>query len=151
MSSAQSEAGRYFPNLPVNVNYRALAEFRFVLRRFLIFSEDAAADVGLTSQQHQVLLAIKALSEGEAVSVRDIARQLLLRHHSIVELIDHLVKLDLVERVPDREDRRRIRIGITDLGEARLRELSAVHLRELHAIGPYLAASLNACRRTAAT
>lgn len=39
-------------------DYAALAEFRFALRRFQLFSETNAAAAGLSSQQHQALLAI---------------------------------------------------------------------------------------------
>ncbi|HEY2034092.1 MAG TPA: hypothetical protein VGH02_10445, partial [Rhizomicrobium sp.] len=42
-------------------DYRALAEFRFLLRRFMAFSEEAARAAGLAPQQHQALLAIKGL------------------------------------------------------------------------------------------
>lgn len=129
-----------------DVNYRTLAEFRFALRKFLAFSEAAAADAGLTSQQHQALLAVKGFSEVGAMSIRDLAARLLLRHHSVVELIDRLVKLQLVARMPDPQDGRRVLIGLTDAGERHLRELSAVHLRELRAIGSSLSTVLNEFR-----
>ncbi len=38
--------------------YAALADFRFRLRRFLAFSEAAAARAGLPPQQHQALLTL---------------------------------------------------------------------------------------------
>ena len=46
-------------------DYRALAEFRYQIRRFLHFSEQMARRAGLESQQHQVLLALKGLPEGK--------------------------------------------------------------------------------------
>ncbi|MCZ8516664.1 hypothetical protein O9H85_30635 [Paenibacillus filicis] len=44
--------------LPKSV-YEQLAEFRYTLRKFIHFSETAARDVGLTPQQHQLILAIQ--------------------------------------------------------------------------------------------
>ena len=45
-------------------DYEILAAFRFELRRFLNFSEQAAKALGMTPQQHQSLLAIRASSNG---------------------------------------------------------------------------------------
>src|SRR5690606_9213403 len=69
-------------------DYEALAMFRLTLRRFNAFSESAALQAGLKPQQHQALLAIKALSATAPPSVGDVADQLLIRHHSAVELIN---------------------------------------------------------------
>ena len=41
-------------------DYRMLAAFRLALRRFVHFSETAAEAAGLSPQQHQALLAIRA-------------------------------------------------------------------------------------------
>ncbi|EQD48905.1 MarR family transcriptional regulator, partial [mine drainage metagenome] len=40
-------------------DYEVLAEFRYVLTKFLAFSEHAAHRAGLAPRQHQALLAIK--------------------------------------------------------------------------------------------
>jgi len=121
------------------VDYAALAEFRYALRKFLAFSEDAAAEAGLTSQQHQALLVIKARSKGDGVPVGVLAERLLVRQHSAVELIDRLSRLGLVSRNPDPHDRRRVLISLTPEGEDRLSALSQAHLAELRAVGPALA------------
>src|SRR5437588_7061226 len=89
-------------------DYRALAEFRYQIRRFLRFSEEAAYAAGLEPQQHQLLLAIKGLPEGRKATIGELAERLQLRHHSTVELIDRLVKRELVERHRDEEDQRRV-------------------------------------------
>ena len=44
---------------PTPQDYQALSEFRYQLRRFLRFSEDAAQAEGLTGLQYQLLLHIK--------------------------------------------------------------------------------------------
>lgn len=121
------------------VDYRALADFRYALRKFLAFSEDAAAEAGLTSQQHQALLVIKARSNGDGLPVGVLAQRLLLRQHSTVELVDRLARLGLVTRNPDPHDRRRVRVSLTEEGEEKLLLLSQSHLAELRAVGPALA------------
>lgn len=121
------------------VDYTALAEFRYALRKFLAFSEDAAAEAGLTSQQHQALLVIKSLWKGQGLPVGVLAERLLIRQHSTVELVDRLSRLGLVSRNPDPQDRRRVLVALTEEGEQRLRTLSYAHLAELRAVGPMLA------------
>ncbi|MEO6753630.1 MAG: helix-turn-helix domain-containing protein, partial [Chthoniobacteraceae bacterium] len=71
--------------------YEVLAAFRFALRRFLRFSEDAATAAGITPQQHQALLAIKGFPARDRVTVGELAERLQIRHHSAVGLIDRLV------------------------------------------------------------
>ena len=56
--------------------YQALAEFRYQLRCFLRFSEQAARTVGLEPQQHQLLLALKGLPEGRIATVGELAERL---------------------------------------------------------------------------
>jgi hypothetical protein len=83
-----------------NVDYEALARFRYQLRRFLSFSETAANKAGLTPQQHQALLAIKGFSSVAPLSVGELAEFLLVRHHTAVELVDRMTKLRLLESRP---------------------------------------------------
>jgi len=124
-------------------DYRALARFRFEIRRFLQFSEEAARLHGLEPQQHQAMLALKGLPEGEAPTMRALAARLLLKHHSVVGLVDRLEKAGLVTRLGDPEDARRVVIRLTRRGEEALRRLSLIHREELQVSGPRL---LNAMR-----
>jgi DNA-binding MarR family transcriptional regulator len=131
-----------------DVDYMALAQFRFELRKFLAFSEAAARKQKLTPQQHQALLAIKGFSGGDTASVGDLADRLLIRHHTAVELVDRMTKLGLVVRVADPDDGRRSLVQLTAVGERRLRQLSKIHLEELAAIGGALTRMLSAFRRS---
>ena len=112
-------------------DYEALAAFRRALRRFLAFSEDAARTSGLTAQHHQAILAIKGHPGGGPISVGDLADHLLIRHNSAVELIDRLVRANLVVRSETAEDRRRVALSLTPRAETILAQLSAAHLEEL--------------------
>jgi DNA-binding MarR family transcriptional regulator len=118
--------------------YQALAEFRFALRSFLVFSETAAEAAGLTPQQHQALLAIKGYPGRDQVTVSELAERLLIRHHSAVELIDRLSRGGLIVRKPDPVDRRRVYISLTPKATRKLRTLSAAHLEELRQLGSVL-------------
>jgi DNA-binding MarR family transcriptional regulator len=112
-------------------DYEALAAFRRELRRFLAFSEEAARAAGLTAQQHQAILAIKGHAGAGAMTVGELADHLMIRHHSAVELVDRLVKAELVVRTDATEDRRRVELVLTTKAGGILAELSAIHLEEL--------------------
>jgi DNA-binding MarR family transcriptional regulator len=112
-------------------DYEALAAFRRALRRFLAFSEEAARSNGLTAQQHQAILAIKGHTGAGPMTVGELADHLLVRHHSAVELVDRLVRGELVNRIEASDDRRRVALVLTPKASAILAELSAIHLEEL--------------------
>ena len=122
--------------------YRALAEFRYQLRRFLRFSEEAARSVGLEPQQHQLLLALKGLPEGRAATVGELAERLQIQHHSAVELINRMAERNLIERTRDENDQRRVNISLTKNGDEVLRKLSLLHHEELRTTGPALVQTL---------
>lgn len=117
-------------------DYQRLSEFRYLLRCFLEFSETAAAHVGLTSRQHQAMLAIKGVPEGAIPTIGYLAERLRIQHHSAVELVDRLVEAGLIVREPDARDRRRVRLGLTRAAERQLGTLSASHLQELDRMRP---------------
>ena len=121
-----------------DADFVALAGFRLALRRFLQFGADAAAGVGLTPKQHQALLAIRAGKDRELL-VGELADQLLLRSHSVTELVDRMVKLDLVHRAEGRADRRQVTVRLTSKGEQLLNGLAEVHRAELRRLRPLLA------------
>ncbi len=127
--------------------YRALAEFRARLRRFVQFSEHAAREAGIEPQQHQLLLAIKGLPEGARPTIRELAGRMLLKHHSTVELIDRLERRGAVARTQSQDDAREVLIRLTRTGEAILRRLSLAHRQELETTGPELARALKAVVR----
>jgi DNA-binding MarR family transcriptional regulator len=122
-------------------DYQALAEFRYQIRRFLRFSEDAARVAGLEPQQHQVLLAVKGMPGGEAARIADLAERLQIRHHSAVELVDRLAARGLVNRALG-DDRREVYVQLSARGEAILSILTAPHKRELRRAVPALVTSL---------
>jgi DNA-binding MarR family transcriptional regulator len=111
--------------------YRALAQFRGGLRRFLHFSEEAAREAGTTPAQHQLLLAVRGFAGPGTPVVGDLAEALQLRHHSAVELVDRAERAGLVVRTPDPDDLRRQHVALTAAGRRLLEQLSVVHRDEL--------------------
>jgi DNA-binding MarR family transcriptional regulator len=124
------------------VDYRALAEFRYQIRRFLRFSEEAARAAGLEPQQHQLLLAVKGLPRDIEPTISDIADRLQIRHHSVVELIDRLESRGLVARKRSAQDRRKVCVELTADGEKVLETLAVQHRAELESAGPALLSAL---------
>ncbi len=123
--------------------YRTLADFRYLIRRFLTFSQEAARHSGLSPRHHQALLAIKGFAGENAPTIGDLAERLCIRHHSAVELVDRLAEAGLIERLQDAHDRRRVFLLLTLSAEQRLADLSAAHLEELHRLRPALLAILD--------
>ncbi len=118
-------------------DFEALATFRYSIRSYLRFSEEMARRQGITPQQYQLMLAIKGFPGRDWAVVRELADQLQLRHHSVVELINRAQLAGLVERSADRDDRRAVRIQLTKEGERLLSRLSGLHrdeLRRMHTV-----------------
>ena len=125
-------------------DYQALAEFRYQLRCFLAFSEQAARAAGLEPQQHQLLLALKGFYEDKKVTIGDLAERLKIQHHSAVELVNRMSKRNLVQRDRDKQDQRRVLVTLTPYGEEVLHKLSVLHCIELRSTGPALVDILQA-------
>ena len=123
-------------------NYRAMAEFRYQIRRFLRFSERTARDSGLEPQQYQLMLAVKGLPDGERPRIGDIAERLQIQHHSTVELVDRLAKRNLVRRRRSEQDRREVFLELTPKGDRLLQELALHHRSEIREMGPSLVNAL---------
>ena len=119
-------------------DFERLLEFRVTLRRFQRWSEDQAKAEGLTHVQHQLLVAIKGHHRSQPPAVGDLAGYLLLRPHSTVELVDRAEAAGLVERTPDRDDGRVVRVRLTSSGDRVLNKLTRAHLERLHELAAVL-------------
>jgi DNA-binding MarR family transcriptional regulator len=117
-------------------DFKAMAELRYQIRRFLRFSENAARQAGIEPQQHQLLLAIRGLPEDLKPTIGVLAERMQLQHHSTVELIDRLVDRGLLCRLRSTDDRRQVLVKLTHEGEQFLKTLSLHHLQELQTVGP---------------
>jgi DNA-binding MarR family transcriptional regulator len=118
--------------------YEVLAEFRYTLRRFMSFSENAAKEVGITPQQHQALLAIKGFPGREQITIGEFSDRLQIKHHSAVGLLNRLEDENLITRSPSQHDRRKVFISLTGRGLSILERLSDIHREELQRLTPQL-------------
>lgn len=124
--------------------YRALAEFRHRIRRFLNFSEDRARALGLEPRQHQLLLAIRGLPADLEPTIGVLAERLQIVHHSAVELAHRSERRGLVTKRANPRDGRHVLLTITPRGRRVLEKLTALHRDELRAEAPALVHALSA-------
>jgi DNA-binding MarR family transcriptional regulator len=121
-----------------DADYQRLLHFRIGLRRFMDWSKRQAKAAGLTPAQHQLLLAIRGHADPRGPTVGEAAGYLLLRHHSVVGLVDRAADAGLVARQQDQEDHRVVRLRLTPRGSQLLRQLTATHYEELARLGPLM-------------
>lgn len=128
---ASSPAVKEGVDKPVSeTTYRHLAGFRSEIRKFLNFSESAATALGVTTQQYQAILAIRAAA-GREMSIKALSEELLLLPHGAVQLVDRLRRLGLVRRKQSQIDRRSVLVRLTPTGDRLVERLAAAHMREL--------------------
>jgi DNA-binding MarR family transcriptional regulator len=123
-------------------DYARLLSVRTRLRIFASWSAERAAELGLTAAQHQLLLAIRGHHDRRGPTIGDVADYLLLRHHSAAELATRTQAIGLIDRVPDADDHRVVRLKLTNDGRRALRALSASHVEELRRLVPRLTSAL---------
>lgn len=123
-------------------DYQALAEFRYQIRKFLHFSDQAVEAAGLERGQYQLMLAVKGMPEGVRPRIRDLAERMQIQHHSAVELINRLETKGYVRRESGQDDRREVLLSLTERGDRILGELAIDHHDQLRTAGPQLIAAL---------
>lgn len=123
-------------------DYQALAEFRYQIRKFLHFSEQAVQGAGLERGQYQLMLTIKGMPHDLRPRIRDVANRMHIQHHSAVELINRLEGGGYVRRERAEDDRREVLLALTPKGEKVLEELAVHHHEELRSAAPGLVAAL---------
>ena len=121
--------------------YQVLLVFRSALRRYLQWSAEEASRLGLSPQQHQLLLAVRAHPGERPPSIGELSEYLAIRHHSTVELAKRVQEAGLVVRRPDATDGRVVRLCLTDDGRNRIEQLSESHLAELQRVSTQLGIS----------
>ncbi len=119
-------------------DYQLLLEFRAGLRQFLHWSKSQAEKAGLTSTQHQLLLAVRGHEDRRGPTIREVADSMMLRHHSAVELVDRAEAAGLVRRISDSDDQRLVRVRLSSDGARKLERLTLAHLEELEILAPQL-------------
>jgi DNA-binding MarR family transcriptional regulator len=122
--------------------YKALADFRYQIRKYLRFMEEKARAHGYNPQQYQLLLAIEGLPEGQIPTIKTLAERMQLNHNTMVELVDRCEKRGLLRRTREGLDRRLVTLAPTLAGKRMMQEQANASRSELQEIGPILFASL---------
>jgi DNA-binding MarR family transcriptional regulator len=117
------------------------------LREFLAISEEGARAHGLTGQQHQALLAIRAHRGPAAMSVGELAECLLIRSHSAVGLVSRLEERDLIARRESPADRRKALLELRPRGQDVVEAISIRNMGEIGRVSQVLEEIVRATRR----
>lgn len=115
-------------------DFEQLSEFRYQIRRFERFSEQAAQQEGITSLQYLLLLHVKGYPGRDWATIGELAERLQAHHHGVVALVSRCEAAGLVERRPGRADRRQVEVHLLAEGEALLKRLAALHRAELQSL-----------------
>ncbi len=112
------------------VDFQALAEFRYQLRKYLRFSEQVTHQQGVTPLQYLLLLQIKGYPGRAWASVAELAERLQAQHHGVVALVSRCEALDLVQRRASTTDLRKVEVHLTPQGDALVTQLVQLHRAE---------------------
>ncbi|MFM0437265.1 helix-turn-helix domain-containing protein [Paraburkholderia strydomiana] len=115
-------------------DFEQLSEFRYQMRRFERFSEQAAQSEGITPLQYLLLLHIKGYPERDWATVGELAERLQAQHHGVVALVSRCEALSLVRRQASETDRRQVEVHIEKAGERVLARLAELHRAELRSL-----------------
>lgn len=122
------------------------SQFRYHLRKFLRFGEEAAREAGITAVQHHLMLHTQGFAGRDWASIGELAERLQTAPHGVVTLVTRCEEAGLVRRQANREDGRLVEVHLTPKGRRLVARLAAVHLAELGE----LAAVIQAARESAA-
>lgn len=122
--------------------YISLAEFRYLIRKFLRQMEESARNAGYSPQHYQLLLAVKGLPRGMRPTIGVLAERMQLNHNSTVELVDRCARRGLLRRVRRDSDRRQVTLEVTPRGEAFMLRQASAGREQLRGIGPVLMESI---------
>jgi len=111
--------------------FETLSQFRYQLRRFLRFSEEATHKFGITHLQYLLLLHIKGYRGREWATIGELAELLQSHHHGVVSLVSRCEKLGLVYRQQGTADRRAVEVHLTPAGDKTVGKLARLHRDEL--------------------
>ncbi|MEP7281639.1 MAG: MarR family transcriptional regulator [Rubrivivax sp.] len=111
-----------------------LAGFRYALRRFMRFSEEATQRHGVTPLQYALMLQIGGFPGRAWATVAELAERLQAKHHGVVSLVSRCEAAGWVERVASRRDKRCVEVRLTPRGTECLERLARLHRDELQSI-----------------
>jgi DNA-binding MarR family transcriptional regulator len=115
-------------------DFEQLSEFRYQMRRFERFSEQAAQAEGITPLQYLLLLHVKGYPDRVWATIGELAERLQAQHHGVVALVSRCEANGLVERRNSERDRRQVEVHLLPEGERLLARLAELHRAELRSL-----------------
>src|SRR5262245_37236679 len=122
------------------VDFQALADLRYRIRRFVRLRETAARAAGIEPQQYLVLLQVKGMESRAPATISVLAERMQIRHHAAVQLVNRLVRRGFVARTREGRDRRTVVVALLPAGQRLLNRLAGQSIAELTTEGPLLVA-----------
>lgn len=124
-------------------DFRAMAEFRHEMRKFLRFSKDELAQhARLTPEQYEAMLALRAFADDRGMTVGQLSDRLQVKHHTAVTLVNKLVERGVASRTHGTTDRREVYVKLTPEGTELLNKAASVHRKEIRRRSAELIAAL---------
>ena len=117
------------------------SQFRYELRKFLRFGEEASRDAGVTAVQYHLMLHTQAFPERDWASIGELAERLQTQQHGVVALVTRCEELGLVRRQPNADDGRLVEVHLTAKGRKIIGVLAAQHQAQLGALAAVIAAA----------
>jgi DNA-binding MarR family transcriptional regulator len=117
------------------------SQFRYELRRFLRFGEEAARAAGVTAVQYHLMLHTQGFSGRDWASIGELAERLQTQPHGVVALVTRCEDLGLVRRQANPDDGRLVEVHLTAKGRRLIGVLAAQHKAQLAALAAVIAAA----------
>ena len=118
-----------------------LSQFRYALRRFLRFSEDASRAAGVTMLHYQLMLHTQGFEGRDWANIGELAERLQAQPHGVVALVTRCEQAGLVRRREGRQDRRQVEVHLTAKGRRVLDRLAALHQAQVAELAQVTAAA----------
>jgi DNA-binding MarR family transcriptional regulator len=116
------------PPVPEITSYELSESVGYLLSRvrstlWNLVTQQTMADLGITSTQASIMF---MLASGRGLAAADLAREYGIDASAVTRLIDRLEKRGLITRVRSEEDRRVVRLALTDEGHVLARQIPAI-------------------------
>ncbi|MGV3494603.1 MAG: MarR family winged helix-turn-helix transcriptional regulator [Ramlibacter sp.] len=117
------------------------SRFRYELRRFMRFGEEASRAAGVTAVQYHLMLHTQAFHGRDWASIGELAERLQTAPHGVVALVTRCEEAGLVRRQAHKADGRLVEVHLTPKGRRIVERLAAQHLAQLDNLGAVIEAA----------
>lgn len=123
------------------------SQFRYELRRFLRFGEEASRAVGVTAVQYHMMLHTQGFPGRDWASIGELAERLQTAPHGVVALVTRCEEAGLVRRQANADDGRLVEVHLTARGRRCVARLAAEHQAQLGQLATVIEAARSATAR----